>query len=728
MSRKKKKISSVKGRSTRKAMPSRGSLFNVDGELGKAIQYHQSGHVKKAESIYKKILKINPNHPVCLNLLGIIAGEAGNTEMAVRWFSKAVENDPSNPICHSNLGNALKDQGRLSEAISCCQKALELKPDLAEAHNNMGIALEGQGKSEEAMASYEKALELRPDYAEAYYNMGSVFQTQGRLSEAISCCQKAVELKPDYAEAYYNMGSVLQLQGRLKEAISYCQKALELQPGCAEAYYNMGAAFQEWGRPSEAISCYQKSLRSDPDMTLALGQLIDQLRQTCAWGDMENLTAELDRFTEEALTRGARAPETPFLSLTRCTSLPHNLTVAESWSSDIIRAMSSQNVPFSFDHGKARERRIIVGYLSSDFYNHATAHLMLSLFGLHDRDEFEVFCYSYGIDDGSYYRERIRQDCDKFIDIRDLSHAQAAKRIYEDHVDILVDLKGFTTGNRLSICAFRPAPIQVTYLGFPGTTGANFFDYVITDRIVTPQDHAKYYTEHFAYMPHCYQVNDNAQAIATKDQQKVDVGLPEGSLVFCSFNQGYKIEPVMFDVWMKVLRQLPESVLWLQGGSETADNNLRREAEARGVKAERLIFAEKLPKDEHLARLRLSDLALDTRIVNGHTTSSDALWAGVPVVTLQGSHFASRVSSSVLTAIGLSELITHSLEEYEALAVRLAINGDELGAIREKLARNRLKKPLFDTSRFVRNLEKAYAEMWTTYQAGQEARHIEVSE
>jgi protein O-GlcNAc transferase len=280
----------------------------------------------------------------------------------------------------------------------------------------------------------------------------------------------------------------------------------------------------------------------------------------------------------------------------------------------------------------------------------------------------------------------------------------------------------------MEIYALRPAPVQVRYLGLAGTTGADFFDYIITDRIVTPEEHAQYYSENFVYMPHCYQVNDHTQEISNKDWKKTDYGLPEGSFVFCSFNQGYKIEPVMFNTWMKILRQVTESVLWLQGTSETAKKNLRMEAEARGVKSDRLIFAEKLPKCEHLARLRFADVALDTRIVSGAATTSDALWVSIPVVTLLGSNFASRMSSSILTAIGLSELVVHSIEEYEALAVRLAHNPGELQTIRHKLTKNLSTEPLFDTPRFAKNLEKAYKEMWEIFMIGESPRQIEVVE
>ena len=517
-------------------------------------------------------------------------------------------------------------------------------------------------------------------------------------------------------------------KGQLDDAMSCYQKALELNPYHASSHYNLGNILQEKGQLDDAISCYQKTLQLKPDFAEACSKLTEQIQQTCAWQTLQSLISKLQDQTRNALNTGNKPAESPFHNITRYADPALNRAVAESWSHDIARAISHINIPFPPRVGRSSKSKLVIGYLSNDFCNHATAHLMLSLFGLHNRDEFEITCFSYGMDDGSYYRSRIQRDCGKFTDIFSLSYIEAAGCIHENQVDILVDLKGYTKDNRLCICALRPAPVQVSYLGFPGTTGADFFDYIITDKIVTPEEHAPYYSEKFVYLPHCYQVNDHTQLIANKDWGKGDFGFPEDSFVFCSFNGPYKIDPVMFDVWMEILRKVPDSILWLLSGNSIAEKNLRREAEARGIQSERLVFADMLPKDEHLSRLRFADLSLDTRIVNGHTTTSDALWAGVPVITLQGGHFASRVSSSVLAAIGLPELITHRLEEYEALAVQLARNPAQLQEIRRRLAENRLSAPLFDTPRFVRNLESAYREMWNIFSAGEKPRQIAVLE
>ena len=615
--------------------------------------------------------------------------------MAVNLINKAIQCNPGNSIYYNNLGNALKDQGKLVEAIT----------------------------------SYQKALEIKPDFAEVYNNMGTVFKKQGKLTEAISCFQKALKIKPNIAEAYNNIGNAFQDQGNLNEAISYYQKALEIKPGYARAHYNLGIVFKNQGRLIEAISYHKKALEINPNLAEAYSALFHQLQQMCAWQEMEGMISKLDEFTKKSLDNGTKTLETPFASLARHIGPSRNFAVARSWSYDIDRAISALKIDFSFDDRRlVKAEKIIVGYLSNDFRNHAMAHLTLGLYGLHNRDEFKIFCYSYGEDDGSYHSTRIRQDCDKFVDIRKLNHADAARRIYKDRVDILVDLKGYLRGDRLEISAHRPAPIQVRYLGLPCTTGADFFNYIITDRIAMPEGHAQYYSENFAYLPHCYQINDHTQEISNKEWKRSDFGLPEDGFVFCSFNQGYKIGPVMFDVWMKILQQVPEGVLWLQGGNEITEKNLRKEAESRGVKPTRLIFSKKLSKDQHLGRLRLADVALDTRIVNGIITTSDTLWAGVPVITLQGGSFASRISSSILTAIGLPELITQTLEEYELLAVDMARNPGKLQNIRQKIVENRLVEPLFDTPRFTRNLEKAYREMWKIFMAAESPRQIEIED
>jgi protein O-GlcNAc transferase len=702
--------------------------MNVHKALQLAVKNYQADNLQEAENICKKIVKVQANNITAINLLGIISYQLKNYDSSMQYMKKLINLNPNDTQAHYILGHSMQEKGQMDEAIIHYQKSLKLNPNFADAYYNLGIIFQDKKRYDEAISCYQNSLQSNPTDISAIFNIGLSLQEKKQFDEAITFYQKALELNPRFDAAYGRIGFALQEKEQIDEAISFHMKAIELNPENLIALIGLGTAFEEKGQFDEAATYYQKVLQLIPNHDQINHNLAFMLQQTCNWQELEVLTARLDGLSRKALDTGTKFVETPFMSFTRNANPSINFAIAKSWSHDIKGAMSNLKIHFSFNDRKTGKTKIVIGYLSDRFGNTATAHLMRGLFGLHNRDEFSIYCYSYGKDDRSSYRARIEQDCDKFVDISCLSDDTAARCIYEDQVDILVDLKGHTKGNRLAICALHPAPIQVIYLGFPGTTGADFIDYIITDKIVTPEDHSPYYSEKCVYMPHCYQVNDHTQPIANKDWEKADFGLPEGFFVFCSFNQPYKIDPIIFDVWMKILLQVSESVLWLLFDNKIAEENLRQEAEARGVKSERLIFAKSLPKNEHLSRLKLADLALDTRIVNGHTTTSDALWAGVPVTTLQGSHFASRVSSSILSAIGLPDLITYSLEAYEALAVRLAKNPVDIQEIQKRIVENRTVEPLFDTPRFVRNLEIAYKEMCKIFLTGETPRQIEVLE
>jgi len=736
--------------------------FTLEVDMQKAVQYHQSGKLEKAQEIYEKILEIEPTHADALHLSGVIAHQKGDHELAADIISKAIQHNPNVAYYYNNLGEALRSQGKFEDAVSAFEKAINLMNNYPEAYNNMGRAYGEHGKLDKAVNCFQQAVLMKSDYVDAHINLGVISKSQGKLEAAVSYYKKALDLDSKNAEALYNIGVVLKEQRRIDEALEYFQRAVQVNPNAAAVYYSMGAAFKEkgdlqaalhcyqktvqlssdsaevyvnmgnifnaQGKLDEAISCYRKVLQINPQFFGAHSVLLRLLESACDWQEVKILRSRLDELNNISLAKGERAYEMPLINLAGCADPRQNATIAKSWSNHISKTVSSRSSPFLFSDGTIRKSKIRLGYLSADFRDHAVAHLMVGLFSLHNRDEFEVFSYSYGPDDESYYRKTIEQASDRFIDLRLLGDEDAAKRIYDDEVHILIDLMGHTKGSKLAICAYRPAPVQVTYLGYPGGTGAEFFDYMITDKIITPEEHGSFYSENLVYMPHSYQANDRLQRIADKAWVREDVGLPDKGFVFCSFSQPFKIEPVMFDVWMNILRQVPGSVLWLLCKNMTAEENLKRAAESRRISAERLVFAKKLPKSEHLARQKHADLVLDTRIYNGHTTSSDALWAGVPVITLQGTHFASRVSASLLNAVGLPELITHSLKEYEELAVRLASSRSELQAIRDRLAKNRFTEPLFDTPRFAKNLEKAYKEMWKIFLAGEKPRRIEVEE
>jgi predicted O-linked N-acetylglucosamine transferase (SPINDLY family) len=396
------------------------------------------------------------------------------------------------------------------------------------------------------------------------------------------------------------------------------------------------------------------------------------------------------------------------------------LAIARREAERLVEAVAGLNVaiaPVSSPRSKEKAR-LKIGYVSADFREHPTAHLMRGLFRYHDRDRFEIHGYALRGDDGSAYYQQIRDDCDRFVDLSEVDNAAAARQIQADGVDILVDLMTYTNFARPEIFALRPAPMQVSWLGFPGSSGSDYLDYLLVDPVVLPPEQAAFCVEQPAFLPECYQVNDRWQEIAETGVRRADQGLPETGFVFCCFNQIQKLEPVMFEVWMRILRRVAGSVLWLYSESEEARGRLRATANARGIAGERLIFADRLPKTRHLERHRLADLFLDTRLYNAHTTASDALWAGVPVLTCPGETFPARVAASLLQAVGLPELITDTLEEYEERAVRLAMQPGELAELYAKLADNRLRTPLFDTERFARHLERAYEMMWERHARG----------
>ena len=529
-------------------------------------------------------------------------------------------------------------------------------------------------------------------------------------------------MKPKDPHAYHNLGNIHKELGKFDEAIEFYHQALLRRQDLVDTHVNLGVTFEARGDSQAAMDCYRTALRIDPDHGKTYSHLAHCSQSLCDWQQLASCHDKLDSLTEQALVNGKKPDEMPFLNLARHMDAELNGKVARAWSDEIARRMSGWRVAAPADHPASQhavsENKTTLGFMSNNFRNHPTAHLISGMFGHFNRNDFNIFCYSYGEDDGSSYAERIRRESDRFIDIGLLSHRQAAERIYEDGVDILVDLVGYMQGHRLQIAALHPAPVQVRWLGHAGTTGAAFFDYVITDPIVTPEDHEPFYSEKFVYMPHCYQINNNRQPIADRRWHRKDVGLPSDAFVFCCFCSHYKLDPVMFGSWMRIMDQVPEGVLWLLGGNQAMQDNLRRQAADHGIDPVRLVFAARESKELHLSRLQMADLALDTRIVNGAATTSDALWAGVPVLALQGNHFASRMSSSILTAVGLTELITDSQREYEELAVHLANRREKLRAIRQQLAKNRLRAPLFDTGGFVADLQRGFKKIWTAYCAG----------
>lgn len=605
---------------------------------------------------------------------------------------------------------ALFDLGRFEEALASCDGALRARPDFAEAFYNRGNALLCLKRAQEALASYERALQLNADYADAHYNRGVVLQGLRRPEEALASYDRALELRPDDAEAHNNRGNVLIDLQRPEQALLSYRRAMTIRPDYVNAHYNLALALQDMNRPDEAARCYASVLELAPDYPFAKGKLLHAKMLCCEWEQQPQLAAEV----EADIVAGKKSAE-PF-GHQGISGSPRNLKLCAS----LFAAENFPPAPVRFWAGERYDNpKIRVGYLSGEFRQQATAILMTGLFECHDRDRFEIIAFDNGWDDGSEIRGRINRAFGMVVDISRLEDSQAAAMIRERKIDILVNLNGYFGRERQGVFRHRPSPVQVNYLGFPGTLGVDYMDYILADRHVIPPEEQAFYSEQVVYLPDTYQVNDSRRHIAEQTPTRAEASLPEASFVFCCFNNSYKITPEVFEVWTRLLKKVERSVLWLLVDNASAAGNLKREAERRGIGADRLVFAARMQPDAHLARHKLADLFLDTLPYNAHTTASDALWAGLPVLTCRGSTFPGRVAASLLNAIGLPELVTHNLADYEALALKLATTPETLSGIRAKLAGNRTVCPLFDTDRFRRHLESAYITMWERAQRGE---------
>ncbi|MHC5673606.1 TIGR03032 family protein [Nostoc sp.] len=648
---------------------------------------------------------------------------------AIALYEQIISQYPQYAPAWYQLGVIMDSQGQTDQAVLAYQQALTINPKYAEAQNNLGIVCVAQKNLEKAIAYFQSAILSNPNYAFAHHNLGLAWQMQGKLSAAAAKFQEALQKNPNYPDAYLNLGIVLEAQENLESAIACYRAAVDHKRDYIKAYNRLGSALislamTTQGQVDEARVIFEKVLELQPDSAEAFNYLFYLKEMTCDWRSRQS---DLTRIWEQTLQEVENAKPTtigPFDTIYKPWERTFLLKIARTHGENIQKQWVQQSL--NFTHSRSLTGRLRIGYLSNDFRNHATSHLIKSLFNLHDQANFEIFAYSFGTDDNSEYRQHIAANCEHFRDITTLSIEESARQIYDDGIQILIDLKGYTAGSRSAILALRPAPIQVSYLGYPGTMGAEFIDYIIGDPVVTPPEFADGFSEKLVTLPHSYQVNDDQQAIASTPVTRSEYGLPESGFVFCCFNNNYKIEPQIFDVWMRILAAVPGSVLWLLVRFPAAEDNLKREAQAWGINSDRLIFAQYHPKAEHLARHQLADLFLDTLYYNAHTTASDALWAGLPIITCIGKTFASRVAASLLTAVGLPDLITNNLEQYEQLAIHLAHSPTALPEIKQRLAQNRTTYPLFDTPRFTRNLEQAYFAMWEIYAAGNPPQTIEL--
>jgi len=598
------------------------------------------------------------------------------------------------------------------------ERAAALEPGNAEIHKALGNARRASGDLEGAMAAYRRALEVAPDYLPALYNVGLLLEQMKRLEEAERHFSGVHELYPEDVDVLFHLSALRFDRGAYAEAVRLYREALKLAPENTDLLMALAHAYRRTGALDGAVECWERVVCVQPDNLEVRGLLLGALQGICDWSRYEELAGSLRR----GVLQQSEPKVSPFVLLTIPSTRAEQLACARKHSA-LLQRDAGGAPAFRFPLG-SRER-LRIGYLSGDFREHAIAMLIAELFELHDRTRFEVFGYSQGPDDHSARRVRIARAFDRFVDVSGMSSLATASAIHADRIDILVDLQGHTDFERLDTLAYRPAPVQVTYLGFPGTTGADFIDYAVVDRFVAPLAEAGDFSEQLVHMPASYQVNDRRRP-QPRTRPRRELGLPEDAFVFCSLNQNYKLAPDVFAVWMRLLQAVPGSVLWLLEGNAWATANLRRAAELRGVEPGRLVFAPLVAQEPHLARLGAADLLLDTLPYNAHTNASDALWVGLPVLTCTGSTFASRVGASLLHAVGLPDLVTHTLPDYEALAMRLARDSATLAAFRERLRRNRAVAPLFDTPAFARNLEAAYQRIWATYASGSAPQAVQV--
>ncbi len=722
----------------------------IQALLLEAVDCHKKGLLAEAQALYAKILARAPRHFDALHLSGVCAAQSGRPAEAVSQIDRALAVDPANAGAHYNRGIALMALNRPHDAVESYDRAIRLQPSYGEAHNNRGNALRDLKQFDAALRAYDEAIRLNPAYAEAYNNRGNVFKALKKPEAAIESYARAIALRPDYAETHNNLGTMLQVMGRHEEALRAFDHAVRVKPDYADASNNRGVTLDALKRREEALRAFDQALRLKPDLAAAYynrAACLEKLqRHADALGDYDTafrLNPDLDGLRGERVQAKMRYGAWPGLEkdiadlidsiragkLSAQALHPH----AISDDPDLLRRASRIHTDSKFPAQETeliprrnRSGKIRIGYFSPDFYDHALSVLMVGLFEAHDRTQFETFAFSYGATIADPMRERLRGAFDHFVDVASKNHADVVAIARSQGIEIAVDLAGHTAGARTGIFAKRAAPVQVSYMGYPGTMAAPYIDYIVGDGTVIPAAGFAFYDEKVALLPESFQPNDRLRPVPDKTFGRAELGLPPAGFVFCSFNSSHKITPQVFESWMRILRAVEGSTLWLLGDAPLLVENLRREAAVRGVTGDRIVFAKRMAAADHLARQSAADLFLDTYPYNAGTTASDALWMGLPILTRPGASYVSRMGVSLLKAVDLPELITATPSEYEALAVALASEPARLAGIKAKLARNRMTTSLFDTVRTTRHLEDAYVQMVMRYDADLAPVHITV--
>ncbi len=686
--------------------------------LGSAIALFKLGRLTEALAQFDRLLLLHKDHAEAFNERGGVLLAMKQHEAALGSFERALTLAPAMVEAHINRGTACRELERHEDALAAYDRTLALQPDVAVAWLGRGAALSALKQYDEALSAFDKAIGLAPNLAEAWLARGNAHFARRSHAAASTDYDQALALDSGLADAWLGRGNVLFAFRHYDEALRSYEKACAAMPEYAEAWLGRGNVLSGLKRFAAAASAYDQAKRLKPALPGVQSALHHAKRQICDWSDYEGEYARV-----LASVRNGELAAYPFEFLNLPSSSADQLLCARAWVAKEFPA-----APAPAWHGRRHNHgRIHVAYVSADFNPHPVAYLIAGMFEHHDKARFETTGISIGAAGSSDIRTRIEASLERFIDARALSDVQIADTIRQLEVDILVDLNGFTGDGRTGIFAQRAAPIQINYLGYPGTSGADFMDYIIADRTVIPEDKRGCYSEEVIYLPDCYLVNDDSLPISETVPSRADLCLPQEGFVFCCFNNHFKITPDVFGSWMRILAAVEGSVLWLAEGGADASRNLRAEATARGIDSARLIFAERVPAlPDHLARLRAADLFLDTLPYNAHATASHALWAGVPVLTRLGETFAGRVGASLLRAVGMPELVTEAPEAYECAAIAIAKSPEKQAETRDRLARNRLSRPLFDTKLLVTQLESAFARVHERHLAGLPTDHVQL--
>ena len=624
------------------------------------------------------------------------------------------ESYPNVPLLFNILGACYQAQGKLKDSVKMFETATKIKPDYAEAHFNLGVVLKTQGQLENAIESYKKAIYLVPNYPAAHNNLGNAYKDLNQLDDAVDSYQKALTFKPDFVEVYNNLGLVMFKIGDFFQAEKSYRKAISIKSNYYDPYFNLGNLLRDINRRKEALICYQQARKIKPDANFIIGNLIHTKMHLCQWDDLQ---IQIDEVLNGIMN--GRKVIGPFALSAIIDSPLHVLKATEIY----VNHKYPRNNLFPELNLNLNQKKIRLGYFSGDFNNHPVSTLTAELYEIHNRDKFEVHAFSFGENTNDFMNMRIRSAVDQFHEVKLLSDQEIVKLSRSLKIDIAIDLAGFTQGSRTGIFAMLAAPLQISYIGYLGTMGADYYDYLIADKIIIPTEKQRYYKEKIIYLPH-FQANDSKEKYNSDIFVRKDFGLPNDSFVFCCFNNTYKITPETFDTWARILKKVKNSILMVFASNNVAENNLKKEIILRGVNENRLFFGGQLPRSKYLARFKLADLFLDTNPYNAGTTASDALRVGLPVLTCKGESFASRMCASILKAANLDELITKSHLEYELLAIELANNPSKLMKIKNNLSNNIASSPLFKTNEFIKSLELAYKLIYERRHEGLKPDHV----